>query len=200
MSVTGIVTFMPAVQERLYTLAEDQAGLFTTSQAEEAGISRRMLSHYARTGLIERRSHGIYRLRLFPHQRFEDLIETTLWAGEGSTISHESALAVYDLADAMPSLIHLTVPRRFRGKRAGVLVHRKPLTDSERTVREAVPVTTIERTVVDVLQDGDPDVARRAAIDALHAGLTTRNQLERALDSRRIDAKLLVLPEERGRP
>jgi predicted transcriptional regulator of viral defense system len=43
----------------------------------------------------------------------------TLWAGPGSAISHESALAVYGLASAMPAAIHLTAPRSFQGRRAG---------------------------------------------------------------------------------
>ena len=47
------------------------------------------------------------------------MIAATLWAGDASAISHESALVVYGLASAMPSVIHLTVPRSFTGARPG---------------------------------------------------------------------------------
>lgn len=180
-NVTHIVTFMRPSIEILYDLAERQAGLFTTAQAAELGVSRRALSHHAAKGSLEHRRYGIYRLRRFPRQRFEDLVEAALWAGPGAAISYESSLVVYDVGDAMPHAIHVTVPRPFRGRRPGVILHRDQLTDSEKTVRDAVPVTTIERTLLDLAREGDPATASRAAEQAPGLGLTTRRRLESAL-------------------
>ena len=104
--------------DALYRVAEPQGGYLTTAQALEAGVSRRLLSHYAARGDLERVVYGIYRLHRFPVHRFGDLIATTLWAGSGAAVSHDSALAVYGLGAAMPSVIHITVPRPCRGKRA----------------------------------------------------------------------------------
>ena len=196
MSVTDIVTFMPSVLERLYPVAEARAGLFTTAQARAVGVSRRMLTHHAASGLLERRSHGIYRLTHFPEQRFTDLVEIVLWAGADAAISHESALAVYDLADVMPTATNVTLPRRFRGRRTGVIVHMRELDDADRTVRDAVRVTSVERTILDVARDGDPDLAKRAAAEALERGLTTTSRLKRYLDSHDVRG---VLPSDRTR-
>lgn len=172
---------MSSTLEALYDLAEQQAGLFTTAQAARLGVSRRALSHHASKGALEHRRYGIYRLRRFPRHPFEDLVEVALWAGPEAAISYESALVVYDVGDAMPPAIHLTVPHPFRGRRAGVIIHRDQLTDSQRTTRDSVPVTTIERTLLDVAREGDPAMASRAAEHALKTGITTRHKLANTL-------------------
>ena len=64
-------------------------------------------------------AHGIYRLQRFPAQPFEDVIVACLWAGDGAAASHDTALAVYGLTDAMPAVTHITVPRPFRGPAKG---------------------------------------------------------------------------------
>jgi predicted transcriptional regulator of viral defense system len=138
------MTFVPQtyVVDRLYPLADAQLGYFTTAQAEEAGVDRRYLAHHLGSGNIERAERGIYRLRHYPARRFEDVMVAVLWAGEGAVASHESALAIYGLADAMPPIIHLTLPRRFRGRRKGVAVHRAPLPQDDVTIRDGIPATT----------------------------------------------------------
>lgn len=196
MDVTSNVTSMCTMIERLYHLSEDQAGHFTAAQAQRAGISRRMLSHYVSSGMLSRVAHGLYRLTLFPAQRFEDLITVALWAGAHAAISHDSALMVYDLGGAMPPVIHVTVPTRFRGRRAGVVVHWAPIDANERTVRDGVPVTSVERTLADVARTADPSLARQAAQEALQRGLTTRRRLGQALD--RYDQSRLILVDTLG--
>jgi predicted transcriptional regulator of viral defense system len=168
--------------DALYGIAEPQGGYLTTSQALEAGVSRRLLSHYAARGDLERVAYGIYRLHRFPVHRFGDLIATALWAGPGSAVSHDSALAVYDLGSAMPAVIHLTVPRAFRGKRLGVVIHSASLSPEEVTLRDDVPVTRVERTLCDVAVVGDPSLAREAAREAIERGLTTRARLSETVD------------------
>lgn len=175
---------MPSLLDRLYDIAETQAGYFTTAQAAAAGVSRQALRHHLLTGSIERLTRGVYRLRRYPPSRFEDLAAAVLAVGDDAAVSHETALAVYDLAGAMPAHIHVTVPRRVRTRRPGVVVHVAALPAGERTVREAVPVTTAERTLCDVVAHSDPDMVRSAAREALERGLTTRRRLLRALAGR----------------
>jgi predicted transcriptional regulator of viral defense system len=167
--------------DALYPLAERRAGYVTTAQAAEVGVSRQQLSYLARTGSLERVAQGIYRLHRFPAQRFEDVIVACLWVGEDAVASHDTALALYELTDAMPAVIHVSVPRPFRGRRPGVVVHTAPLGDGERTERAGVPVTMVERTIVDILERSGRDVARHAAAQALARGLVTRRRLHAAL-------------------
>jgi predicted transcriptional regulator of viral defense system len=175
------------MQERgldsLYSLAEPQGGYFAARQAVTAGISRRLLSHYTTHEDIVRVAHGVYRLRRFPDHRFGDLIATVLWVGGDCAISHDSALSVYGLGAAMPSVIHVTVPRLFRGRRPGTIIHRAALATEEVVQRDDVPVTGVERTLCDVALAGDPSLAQQAAREAIERGLTTRARLATRIDN-----------------
>jgi hypothetical protein len=88
--------------------------------------------------LVERIAHGIFRLRRFPAQGFEDVIVACLWADDGADASHDTALAVYELTDAMAVRVHVTVPRAFRGQRNGVVVHVAPLDETDAALRTAL--------------------------------------------------------------
>ena len=181
MDVKDSLTSMSTSMDVLYPLAERRAGYVTTAQAAEVGVSRQQLSYLAGTGSLERVAQGIYRLRRFPAQRFEDVIVACLWAGDDAVASHDTALAIYELTDAMPAVIHISAPRLFRGQRPGIVVHTAPLSDVERTERGGVPVTTVERTITDVLTRSGEDLARSAAEQALERGLVTRRRLRAAL-------------------
>jgi len=166
------------VLDRLYTLADAQVGHFTAGQAEELGVDRRYLTHHVRSGNLERVDRGIYRLRKYPSHRFEDVMVAILWVGRGAVASHATALAMYDLADAMPVVIHITVDRRFRGNRRGVIVHQGRLDERDVTRRDGVPVTTPLRTIIDVAPD--QSVAMAAATEAVERGLIRASQLRDA--------------------
>ena len=83
----------------------------------------------------------------------------------------------------MPSVIHITTRRRFRGRRPGVTVHTAPLSERERTERAGVPVTAVERTITDLLEHSGPDLATQAAEQALERGLVTRRALRTTFES-----------------
>ncbi len=176
--VTGwVIVVSQSTMRILYELAERQLGYFTAGQAVEAGVSARALSGRARRGDIERVHYGLYRLRDFPAHPFEDIAAACLWVGPDSAASHETALVVHGISDAMPASIHLTVPRRFRGRRPGVLIHQAPLREEEREVREGVPVTTLARTLQDVATSSDPVLMRQAVEQAVARGVMSRREL-----------------------
>lgn len=115
-----------------------------------------------------------------------------LWAGEDAVASHDTALAVYGLTDAMPAQIHITTPRPFRGKRLGVIVHVAPLPHADRTSREGVPVTAVARTIADIAVRSGSRMASEAAAEALARGLVTRRRLGQALSSGAHDARAVL--------
>ena len=166
----------------LYELASRHGGYFTTREAAQAGLSSRQLSYHASSGELERVAHGVYRLVNYPEHAHGDMIVATLWAGPGSAISHESAMSVYGLAAAMPGVIHLSAPSAFTGKRAGVRIHHADVDSAEMRLWDDVPVTTVERTLVDISRSADPSMVREAAREALEQGLTTRARLARTAD------------------
>ena len=86
-------------------------------------------------------------------------------------------------------MIHLTVPRSARLRRRrpkGVHIYREDLTPEDVTVQEGIPVTTIARTVTDLLQSGGRiDLVRQAVSDARREGFisdTEARQLRRRID------------------
>ena len=168
--------------DRLYRLAEPQAGYFTTAQAQAVGVSRQELYYLRRRGDLRSVAYGIQRLARFPASAHEDLVVACLWAGEEAVVSHDSALVVYDVGDAMPAEIHVTTRERFRGRRKGVYVHHALLHPDEYTSRDGVPVTTPVRTIAD-LAVTNPSIARSALAEALERGLIRRGALDRASDA-----------------
>lgn len=177
MYYTKQVIFVPDTMRDLYRLAEGQAGYFTAAQAVAVGVSRRALSGRASRGDVERIRYGIYRLRDFPVHRFEDVAAACLWAGPDTAASHETALAIHGVSDAMPASIHVTVPRPFRGRQRGVIVHHAPLPDAEREMRDGVPVTTIARTLADVVTSSDPALVRQSVEHAIARNVLSRRRL-----------------------
>jgi predicted transcriptional regulator of viral defense system len=163
---------------RLYEIAEAQAGYFTARQAQSVGFSTERLSANAKNGRFVRITQGIYRLYHFPGSPYEDLFIAWLRAGPSSVISHESALAVYDLSDNLPSDIHLVVPRNASRRRRGIRQHTNRLLTDEITKRNGLPITTLERTLADLITTGlAEDQIHQAIREALQRGLTDPEKL-----------------------
>jgi predicted transcriptional regulator of viral defense system len=164
--------------DRLYQIAEPQAGYFTTAQAGAVGVDRNRLSDYAAAGRLERVRHGIYRLVSFPRVPHEDLFVAWLATGPDSVISHDSALAIYELSDALPARIHVTVPRTASRRRPGVRLHTGRIAPDEITHYGALRMTTVARTIADVASDGlADDLVIQAVQEAVSRGLALAEEL-----------------------
>jgi predicted transcriptional regulator of viral defense system len=165
-------------QQKLYRVAEQQAGHFSARQARSAGFTYPLLTYYTKVGEFERVAQGIYRLSRFPEMPHADLYIAWLRTGPNPVISHDSALGLYDLSDILPSEIHITVPRHASERRRGIRLHTNRLSPDEVTWRAGLPVTTVPRTIADVIRSGLPrEQAERAIREALDRGLVTRQTL-----------------------
>lgn len=176
--------------EALYSTAQSQSGYFTTGQAATAGYSPQLLRKYLRNGRVARVRRGIYRLVHFPASEHEDLVVAWLWAEQAGVFSHETALALHDLSDALPAKIHMTIPASWRRRRlrvpAGLVLHYADLGDFDRTGFSAVPVTSVRRTLRDCLEAKvSPELVRQAVLQARRRGLISEKdsaELNSALD------------------
>ena len=178
MHITIMMTFMPTSREVLYALAAPRSGWITSADATDAGVSRQQLARYAGSGVLRRSRYGIYRFRDFPVQPFEDVIEACLWAGPEAVASHETALAIYGLGDAMPASIHITVPHRLRKKRTGVIVHVAACTAAEVETREGVPITSAARTIRDIAAKATVEDVAAIVREAEERGLLRRREVQ----------------------
>lgn len=172
------------MERQLRTLAAEQAGYFTAAQAKAIGYEYPQ-QHFHRTrGNWDQVERGIFRLPDFPASPHEDLVRWALWSRDRrgnvqAVVSHETALAVYDISDAMPARIHLTVPSSFRKKPpGGCAMHRAALAPEDVVRREGFLITTVLRTLVDIavspsrIEHLDPAIR-----DAVARGLVTRKSL-----------------------
>lgn len=185
--------------DRLFEVASEQAGYVTNRQAVAAGYSLPLLQFYVQKGRLERAQRGILRLVHYPPGDNEDLVPLWLWSEQKGTFSHETALMLHDLSDALPSKRHMTVPsawskRRFRLPK-GLVLHFAHLPKAAITWLGPVPLTTPLRTVVDCASaDVADDLVRQAVQQGLRRGLFERAEVNAALRRTRrerdADAKL----------
>ena len=168
--------------DRLFDTASAQEGYFTTAQADEAGYSAQLLAKYLRNGRIVRARRGIYRIVHFPSGEHEDLVTVWLWSEQQGLFSHETALSLHQLSDAMPVRVHLTLPaewstRRFRVP-TGVLLHYADVPKRERGWVGSIPVTSPRRTLVDIRRAKvSPELVEQATRQALARGLIAKKEV-----------------------
>jgi predicted transcriptional regulator of viral defense system len=190
--------------DELVAIAEEHDGLVTAEQARQSGFTDSVLARLVQRGRLERTSRGVYRIPYFPPGRFSQYLEAVLWARanrgpEAVAISHLTALSMYGIS-ANPDLIHLTVPNSARLRRQqprGVVVHRNSLTEDDIRIREGIPVTSISRTVHDLLSsDARLDLIRQAISEARREGFIEESEARRL--RRKVDSHFRELRDHDG--
>jgi predicted transcriptional regulator of viral defense system len=165
----------------LYAAAQAQSGYFTTGQAATAGYSPQLLRKYLHNGKIQHVRRGIYRLVHFPASEHEDLVVAWLWAEQAGVFSHETALALHDLSDVLPSKLHMTIPASWQHRRlrvpAGIVLHYADIGDIDRTGFSAVSITSPRRTLRDCIEaNTSPELVRQAVRQARRRGLISEKE------------------------
>jgi DNA-binding LacI/PurR family transcriptional regulator len=158
--------------------AAGQWGLVTTAQAKLDGVQGVQLLRLERSGALESVGHGVYRLTASPPP--EHLRIKVAWlrldpgtpardrrtdgAGSG-VVSHSSACAVHGLGGRPADFVELTVSSRRTTRDDAVVLHRAATDTEDITVVDGLPVTTVPRTVADLLE-ARADAARAGAFVA----------------------------------
>lgn len=180
----------PAYRE-LATLAQTQGGYFTAKQAAQFGYKPPHLAYHVGVGNFERAGHGVYRLPELPYAEHDDLVRLSFWSRgrddrPQAVASHQTALAIYDLSDLLPTKNHLTVPLSFRkAAPKGVVLHRAELSPEDVQEQEGFLITTPLRTLVDVASD--PTISLEHVIaasrQAIHRGMVISGSLDEAIET-----------------
>jgi predicted transcriptional regulator of viral defense system len=180
------------ILEILRELALDHQGVVTTQQAVEVGINKVEPVKLASRGRIERLGHGIYRIPGIPVSPWENWAYAVLWANdERAVLSHETALAAWNITDINPDKIHITVPKHKRIRKQGgenFIIHHADLADSQMTFFEQIPITDIPTTIKDCINWGVPTYLIKQAFGQTNgtSKLTAqqREKLEQQLERR----------------
>ena len=165
--------------KKLFEIAEPQGGYFTTHQARAAGYSRKDVSSLASSNKFSRIAYGVYRITYYPSTDHEDLIIAILKSGPDAVVSNDSALSVYQLSDVLPGSIHITIPKTRSRRQKGITYHTCRITDQEITSYNGLPITTVERTITDVVRSGLDELLVQQSIDqAIKRGMITTDSLQ----------------------
>jgi hypothetical protein len=176
-------------EDKLFAVAEQQAGYFTTRQAQQAGYSYRLYHHHRKMGNWIAVEHGLYTLRYYPDVEDEELVKLSLWSRDRNgniraVVSHETALRLHELTDLMPNRIHLSVPGGFRKQPPeGVVLHKARLEQQDVEDRRGYQITTPLRTILDIARSTrvSPEHLEAAVVKALERGMVRRACLKVAI-------------------
>ncbi len=136
--------------EELLALAATQFGLFTRTDAHDAGLNDAMLQRRVRSGMFEQVSRRVYRVAGSVESWHQRLLSAVWSAGLKAVASHRSAGALHRYDGFRPGIVEITVPRKTRFTRSGVIVHQSTdLVDDDCTVIDKIPVTNAQRTLID---------------------------------------------------
>jgi predicted transcriptional regulator of viral defense system len=167
-------------------LAAGQHGVVTRRQLFDAGLTRRMVERRVASRHLVLLHRGVYAVGHRRLRREGHWLAAVLAAGPGAALSHREAAALHGLRSADRTTVDVTVAGQRRVR--GVQLHRVARLDAaDTTVVDAIPVTTVARTLVDLAAAVQPRALRKA--------------LEEAERSHRLDVRAIeaVLARTRGR-
>jgi len=165
---------LPRVQD----LTQDQWGLVTRRQVEEAGIGSTTAERLTGPGGgLERVAHGVYQIAGSPIPDHRDLRaawlqlapEVPAWerTAEQGVMSHRSAASLYGLGHFPADRHEFTFPVRRQTRRQDVRIHVRQIKDDEWIALKGLPVTRPSRIVSDLLwQHEDPEGVAQIVIEA----------------------------------
>ena len=175
---------------RLFVLAQQQQGYFTTKQAKAAGFAENTHPYHVQVGNWIREHRGICRLSQFPATDRPDLALWSLWSsnrkGEVEGVySHHTAISLFNLSDLNPAKLHMTVPKSFlrNSEIPSILVlHYADLPASDVQTGPGYKITRPLRTILDLIESGEVErnFIRQALTQAVDRGMITRQQIRNA--------------------
>jgi very-short-patch-repair endonuclease len=157
-------------------LAARQHGVVTGAQLVALGLSRGGIEHRARRGRLFRVHRNVYAIGSPTLTREGRWMAAVLACGPDAVLSQESAAALWGFRDRERE-IEVSVPPHVVRRYEGIRAHRRALTTDDLTRHRGIPLTSPERTLIDLA----PRLARggleRAVSEADKLGLTDPDRL-----------------------
>jgi hypothetical protein len=172
-----------SADDLLFGFAEDNHGVFRGTHARLCGLSKRQMVVRIELGLWRRLYDDVYIVAGAP-LTWKGRVLAACWAGGfRAAASHRTAAALHELAGGRKSLVEVTCPRWRRAQHDGLVVHEtKKLEAVDLTVLGGIPVTTPERTLLDLGAVCHESVVEMALDKAENLGLVTRPSLRATVD------------------
>jgi hypothetical protein len=140
-------------------VATSQEGRIASRQLHAIGVSTDEIDYRCRVERLHRVAYGIYAVGS-PHSSLNARRwETVLAAGPGAVLSHGAAAERWGIVHNSQRL-EVIAPRRVRRK--GIVAHQVVLPADEMTTCHGIPVTTVNRTLLDLAARWKPGPVVRA--------------------------------------
>ena len=166
-------------------------GVFTTAQAMRLGIPRNVLAKAREAGKLVRIAHGAYRMAGTPASQLDEL--TAAWkltdpakmthervpvdAWDGIAVAGNTAASILGIGDFYLSPYRILAPRRINSRNVETRFGVRDISRNEVSFASGIPVTSIERTLV------DPSLVEDALSDAREKGLDEERLIRLAADA-----------------
>ncbi len=164
--------------ELLSSFTADQWGMVTSRQARTVGVDASTLHRLEKAGYVDRVRHGVYASNTAAVTFARD--EQAAWLAlnpavprwerpvpdpDGGVLSHVSATQLHGLGELPFERITFTTPRRRASRDEDLWFKRADLTSDEIAFVDGLPVTTVLRTICDLLEQN---------LDGSHIGTIIR--------------------------
>jgi very-short-patch-repair endonuclease len=177
-----------AFSSEAWELQRRQHGVVSRRQLLDLGLSSDAIVHRVATARLHPVAHGIYAVGRPELSQHGQWFAAVLSCGPTAVLSHRSAAALWAIRPLERPEIAVTVSTQVRRRRAGLAVHCRALKPAERTSHEEIPVTTAQRTLL--------DLATTLRRGQLEAAINEADQL----DLTDPDSLLAALTDYSGRP
>jgi len=189
----------PNIELAIAEIAARQHGAVTRAQLLVAGASPDTVDRRVKAGRLRRIHKGVYLVGPIEAPRAREMA-AVLACGTGAALSHGSAAALWGIVPGVPasvgsaarisvasaardsvstarasvSAVHVSVPSERRVQRPGIRVHYVgALSPDEVRTRDAIPVTSVARTLYDLVTCTTHRELERALAEAFALRLTT---------------------------
>jgi CBS domain-containing protein len=162
--------------------AGDQHGVVSRRDMIDIGVPASTVTSAVRSGRFATPQPGIYVVVGSPETQLQRLMIAVLSLPALAAVSHDSAAELWSLAHRGIRRIHVVTTRWDRVGRPGVAVHESlDLIPSDVVVHRGVPVTTAQRTVVD-LGASNKWIVESALEEGIRRGLFTLQDVEQVVE------------------
>ena len=162
--------------------AEERHGVFDTPLLDQIGFTKRRRLLRVEQGRWLAVFEGVYRMAGAPVTQRGELLAACLAGGAHAAASHRSAAWLWSIGGGDQTIQEIVCPRWLRSRWPTLIVHESTALDArDVTVIDAIPVTTVERTLLDLGAVRHPLTVERAVETALRKQLTTLPDLRSTL-------------------
>ncbi|MDX6658756.1 MAG: hypothetical protein QOH62_3549, partial [Solirubrobacteraceae bacterium] len=164
LAYVGPLLFAMRIRKGPEGLVTDQWGVMTRAQLRAHGFSDTAIARQLDAGALHRLYRGVFAVApaavLRPEGRW---LGAVLACGEGAALSHRSAAVCWALLEERWAFVDVTTSARGRKGSEGVRLHRtRRLDASDVVVVRRIPVTSVERTLMDLADVVPLPLLRRA--------------------------------------